>query len=173
MNRRASHAETAQRTWREALRAPCRLLRRHLAPCIVATSIATLLFMALDRRPPVRITRIGIVPPSVMAGADASTEIDVVVERECRGTLYRTLVSGALGHPTQLYDTVPIVIPMDHKEPHRIYRGFHVPHGFSAGPATFRSWLAFSCNPLQDNWPILVVAPDAPVTIELSAAEMK
>jgi len=141
----------------------------HAPPAIAAIAVATFVIIAFDPRPPVEIESVKINPETVRAGENATAEIRVKVLRDCGGHLTRTLVSEAEGHPTQLYDVVKSTLPADHGKIQTIERPFHVPSGFSRGPAVFRSKIAFHCNPLNEWWPITITAPDARVVIEAAS----
>lgn len=141
-------------------------LATHIPPLVTSVCLALLVVFAFDRRAPVEVESVKFMPVHVQAGTDAEPVVVVKVNRECHGTLNRMLVSQTSGNPTQLYDPLPVVVPVDHGIAAQIMRPLHIPHGFSHGEAVFRSWIDFHCNPINEWWPITVRAPDAQVVID-------
>lgn len=134
----------------------------------IALAAATLLILLVDRREPVVIDSISVVPEKVVAGEDAQIVIKMDVKRGCWGEITRTLVSERPGSPVQVYDRAALTFQSGKSE---VTRTLHVPTGFSHGPAIYRSEVDFVCNPLQNIWPIKVQAPDAPMMIEASGSK--
>jgi hypothetical protein len=145
----------------------------HVPQIIGATAVCALLIFVFDPRPPVEIDKVEIDPQRVEAGSDINIMVTMRVRRQCDGHLVRQLVSDEPGHPTQVYDTVPAVIPTVNGETQTLDRAVHIPHGFSRGSATYRARFIFHCNPINEWWPIVVPIPDAKVVVEGAADKGK
>jgi hypothetical protein len=145
-------------------------LWQQLLIAILLTAIAVVLIdQIVDRKPPVIIDSIRVVPDKPVVGQDVQVLIAMRVLRTCPGTLTRTLASTVDGlAPAQINDQTPIVLTDDGQASTAI-RTLHVPAGFSTGPAVYRSEVSFACNAVQHYWPIKVKGQDVPITIEAQA----
>lgn len=131
--------------------------RRRIGRYAIALVVCFGIVLILDRRPPVHINKLEVIPNHVLAGDDLHLVTNVTVNRRnCEGTVLRMIVSETAGQPIQLYDSMPLVYGSPN-----IQRSLHVPHGFAVGRATYQSTLIFKCNPLQYFWPIKITAPTA------------
>ena len=129
---------------------------------VVAIIIATSILYGFDRREPVTIGAPEVAMINVVPGSPVDVHWTQDWHRSCSGVVERTLVT----QHGEIKTFKKFVV--DPPSPLRTVAAtsqMYVPHNTPPGEATLNSTISFSCNPLQDYWPIVVKAPPIKVVV--------
>lgn len=119
--------------------------------------VAPIAQMAMDRTPPYTAIRGEISPDNPKPGDLISVHWVGVNKKECTGTVNRTITDSA--GVIHAYATVDSVYANLEKGA-ILSREFQLPVSISSGPAVYRAYNKFICNPIHWFWPIPATTPD-------------
>lgn len=129
-----------------------------IAYSIIAIAAAQLAWWTLDRDPPFEVLKINAVEVNqntVRFDLDVRRDLD----RGCSVEFSRHLVDAAgYRHDMsvgQIMDA-PALAEMDRRMGGKLLLSMDLPAGMAVGPAAMTTVLKYSCNPLQNLWPIQV-----------------
>ena len=129
---------------------------------VVAAIIAAAILYGFDRREPVTIGAPEIATVEVAPGSPVDVHWTQDWHRSCSGVVERTLVTQ---HGEIKTFKKFVVDPPSPLKSVAATSQMYVPHNTPAGVATLTSTISFSCNPLQDYWPIVIKAPPIKITV--------
>ena len=142
---------------------------RNIGQAVFGIVLALAILYAMDRRPPLTIGEPTVDHVVVTPGSELDVTWPQEWHRACRGEVARQIVTehGAITQfkhfmvdPPEKLDGGDILVTS------RMY----VPRTEPTGNATLNSTISFSCNPLQDYWPIVVKAPSIKIKVVPSKA---
>ena len=129
---------------------------------VVASVIAASILYGFDRREPVTIGAPEIATMDVAPGSPVNVHWTQDWHRSCSGVVERTLVTQHGEIKTFKKFVIDPPKPLQSVD---ATSQMYVPHNTPSGVATLTSTISFSCNPLQDYWPIVVKAPPIKITV--------
>lgn len=117
----------------------------------------SLVYMLLDRSPPITYQRAEALAPSVPAGGSIEVEFEVNRDRICPSTVKRWLVDAA----GTRHSITNFTVGSNLKRGKEVYqRSITVPENAAIGPAYYEVKLEFACNIIQRlGWPLKLNAP--------------
>lgn len=136
-----------------------------LAATFSAVFIAAPAIMLLDRRDPITIEAISLMPNIALAGDTLTMRWRATVHRSgCSGVVIRRYIS-SIDHVIR--ETVGMTT---------VFRGaaervedfeiqFNVPNNLGPGPYTYEPVVSRWCNPIQRLWPIVTYQPPVAFTV--------
>lgn len=139
--------------------------KAHLAAAVLAFSIVSPIgYMFFDNAPPIDLTDTYIVPGEVYSGDVVTVFWTATEHRICKTVIYRVW-NDASGVPHAMLPEPGI--PREYKigVTRRLPRDVNLPYGMAPGLATMTGWREYSCNWLQNFWPIRVPILPAKVWI--------
>jgi hypothetical protein len=131
------------------------------------------MWFTLDREPPYDVIGGVISPDNPMPGQEITIVWDVKVERACplsmRSSVQRTVVdSKGVKHDyskvAAMFDSATTGAT--------ITRNVQLPENLAPGPATYSSVACYSCNPMQEYWPVCVHTPEVHFNVAEKAVPM-
>lgn len=147
-------------------------LKRNAVPAFVAIVFAApTMWWLMDRQPPYENHVGRIIPDNPKPGDLITVEWKLDIHRVCDGWIQREIVDrhGAIAC---IYDKQPAIrrdqlyAQQVGSEPDRLSRSFPLCARATPGPAKYRAYTCYQCNPLQRwVWPICLHTPDIEFTI--------
>lgn len=148
-------------------------LARNLPAAFFAMAIfAPILWMVLDRDQPYFRISGELIPSNPAPGDFVTVKWRIKVNKWCRPSAPNNVTRQITTSDGQLLDYQPVqgVYGTDDRaatnEREDLSRTFQIPPSATRGPATYYSRACFSCNPLQDIWPVCVDTPKIQFTIK-------
>lgn len=120
----------------------------------------------LDRDVPYDFVEGVVKPQEAQIGSPVTITWRVNVHRVCPGVVYRQIVDSA----GKIHNYDPIYAMRREQlttTQHNVSfsRTFILPVDARPGPATYRAYYCYRCNPIQDMWPICGYTQDVPFTM--------
>lgn len=134
----------------------------HIVGAIVSVGICVpIIWMFYDREPPYIMTGGTISPANPAPGDPITVQWDIETRKACpsspNATVSREIVdSKGVKH---LYATVHAIFDSKETET-EIVRHLHLPVSIAPGRAYYSSVTCYSCNPVQEFWPICMKTPE-------------
>lgn len=142
-------------------------LRQHVAAAFFAIAVLSpIIWMLMDRDPPYARLSGEIIPPDPRPGDFIAVKWHVKIERSCNPQPDRNISRRVITSTGHIIDYEPVESVIDGGKSAEIHRTFQLPFALAPGPATYHSRACFSCNPIQNIWPICVDTPDLEFTIK-------
>ncbi len=138
------------------------MLRTYVTAFFVSVLIAApVLWMLIDRTPPVERIRGTIVPENPTPGSNITIKRVLKVTRHCKAGKNNLLteIISATGEIT-LFEATYGADYTEAVGEGVFSRTMRLPLSIDPGPATYRSRACFACNPIQAIWPVCVSGGD-------------
>lgn len=132
-----------------------------LAAAVSFLLIAPIVYMYLDNVPPYEYDagKSYIVPSRAHVEHQVTIHWAITkINRICRGYVVRFIIDADTGVKTT-YDATPAATSVERGDT-ELDRTFTLPPNVAPGVKIYRSEGFYSCNPLQQLWPLRVVTPD-------------